>query len=346
MNDNNENNIDETTAGVNEAEQTVEEDALAGITEEDVTDTDVNEESVAEDTETEEEAEETEETVEFPSHTAEESFVDRIKNMNKKQIGCLAVLGVVIIAVIVVIIVLATSGKKKVEVNTTPVTVTTKATQGTTSEATSKGPVEAVLDVSFDTLHETNEDIYAYIYIPGTEISYPILQSDEARGKAYYLSYTPEHYYTWYGSIYTHYNVNKKDFSDKNTIIYGHSASRNIDSVMFTKLHYYEDPDFFAANKNIYIYVDDKQLTYEIFAAVNYSDNLIAAYYDVTSGADTVKFVNEAKTLYGGVVDDSVVIDENSQIITLSTCTMYPNYDESKRFLVLAKLVDESTVKQ
>ena len=32
------------------------------------------------------------------------------------------------------------------------------------------------IPVDFDSLHEVNPEIYAWIYIPGTDISYPVLQ--------------------------------------------------------------------------------------------------------------------------------------------------------------------------
>ena len=192
--------------------------------------------------------------------------------------------------------------------------------------------VEPEKDVSFDELKSSNEDIYAYIYVPGTDIDYPILQS-ESRGENYYLNYTVNHYYSWTGAIYTQFTYNKQDFSDKNT-------------VMFTQLHYYEDEEFLKQYPYIYIYQGDRQLKYQIFAAVHFTDVLIPAKYGVNDGASMVQFVNDAKTTYGGVIDDSVVINEDSKIITLSTCTMVPNYDDNKRFLVIAKLVEESKVAQ
>jgi hypothetical protein len=115
---------------------------------------------------------------------------------------------------------------------------------------------------------------------------------------------------------------------------------------MFTQLHYYEDEEFLKSYPYVYIYEGDRQLKYQIFAAVHFTDVLIPAKYGVNDGASLVQFVNDAKTTYGGVIDDSVVIDEDSKIITLSTCTMVPNYDDNKRFLVLAKLVEEAIVQK
>ena len=380
MKDNNENNMDETLDNVTDTQE-LQGDALDGT--EDVTEAagdalseasgeeyesdsedgadieeddsfddgeDENDED-GEDENDEDDEDEDDESEYVPrrrqSADSSASFVDTLKNLSKKQLGCIAALAVVVIAVIVVIIVLATGKKdKKPAVNTnTNVTAVTKATEAPTQQETTMAVVEPEKDVSFDELQSSNEDIYAYIYVPGTDIDYPILQS-ESRGENYYLNYTVNHYYSWTGAIYTQFTYNKQDFSDKNTIIYGHAATHNINSVMFTQLHYYEDEEFLKQYPYIYIYQGDRQLKYQIFAAVHFTDVLIPAKYGVNDGASMVQFVNDAKTTYGGVIDDSVVINEDSKIITLSTCTMVPNYDDNKRFLVIAKLVEESKVAQ
>lgn len=372
MKDNNENNMDETLDNVTDTQE-LQGDALDGT--EDVTEAsgdalseasgeeyesdsedgaDIEEDDSfddGEDEDDEDDEDDDEESEYVPrrrqSANSSASFVDTLKNLSKKQLGCIAALAVVVIAVIVVIIVLATGKKdKKPAVNTnTNVTAVTKATEAPTQQETTMAVVEPEKDVSFDELKSSNEDIYAYIYVPGTDIDYPILQS-ESRGENYYLNYTVNHYYSWTGAIYTQFTYNKQDFSDKNTIIYGHAATHNINSVMFTQLHYYEDEEFLKQYPYIYIYQGDRQLKYQIFAAVHFTDVLIPAKYGVNDGASMVQFVNDAKTTYGGVIDDSVVINEDSKIITLSTCTMVPNYDDNKRFLVIAKLVEESKVAQ
>jgi sortase B len=348
MKDNNETGIDETVN--NAEEQTPETDALEndGFTEEEVSDTESTETADGEPAE-ESSEEKSEVTTTFPAGAAAGGFKEKLASLTKQQIGTIAVVGVVIIVVIIAIIVLATSGKKSDNVVSTNSvsTAVTKSTENATTveQATTIPVVQAETDVSFEELQQTNEDVYAYIYIPGTEIEYPILQS-ESKGENYYLNYTINNYYSWTGAIYTQFTYNSKDFSDKNTVIYGHAATRNINSVMFTQLHYYEDEEFLKAYPYVYIYEGDRQLKYQIFAAVHFTDVLIPAKYGVNDGASLVQFVNDAKTTYGGVIDDSVVIDEDSKIITLSTCTMVPNYDDNKRFLVLAKLVEEAVVEK
>ena len=54
--------------------------------------------------------------------------------------------------------------------------------------------------------------------------------------------------------IYTE-KANKKDFSDPNTIFYGHNM-RN--GSMFQNLHKFEDEAFFKKHKEVYVYTPKK----------------------------------------------------------------------------------------
>ena len=199
MKDNNENNMDETfdnvtdtqelqgdalddAEGVTETADEAESEASEGEYESDSEDgADIEEDDSIDEDDEDEEVDEESEYVPRRSQSVNSSasFVDTLKNLSKKQLGCIAALAIVVIAVIVVIIVLATGKKnKKPVLNTnTNVTAVTKATEAPTQQETTMAVVEPEKNVSFDELQSSNEDIYAYIYIPGTDIDYPILQS-------------------------------------------------------------------------------------------------------------------------------------------------------------------------
>ena len=121
-------------------------------------------------------------------------------------------------------------------------------------------------------LREINPDIYAWMDIPGTGISFPILQS--AEDEYYYLSHNESKEADDAGCIYTEY-FNRKDFSDPNTVIYG----RNVDG-RFAQLHQYQDRDFFDTYRTVNIYLEDRVLSYQIFAAYNYDDRHLIKIYD------------------------------------------------------------------
>ena len=70
-------------------------------------------------------------------------------------------------------------------------------------------------------LQRINGDAYAWLDIPGTDISFPILQ--DSQDTAFYLSHNEDRETTM-ARIYTEY-VNGKEFTDNNTVIYGRNVS-------------------------------------------------------------------------------------------------------------------------
>lgn len=94
--------------------------------------------------------------------------------------------------------------------------------------------------LDWNELAKVNPDIYAWIYIPGTKVDYPVLQ--HPTDNTYYLNYNMNGTRGYPGCIYTE-KENNKDFSDFNTIMYGHNM-RN--ETMFETLHYYEDKAFLS----------------------------------------------------------------------------------------------------
>ena len=107
---------------------------------------------------------------------------------------------------------------------------------GTSGETDSK--VYEGCPVDFAGMWETNEDVYAWITVPGTVIDYPILQ--HATDNTYYLNYNIDGSYGYPGCIYTE-NMNSKEFTDNNTVIYGHNMKNG---TMFAGLHKFEDAAF------------------------------------------------------------------------------------------------------
>lgn len=100
-----------------------------------------------------------------------------------------------------------------------------------------------------------NSDIYAWIYVPGTRIDYPVAQSQESDD--HYLKYNFKNEPEFAGCIYTE-KANKKDFSDPNTIFYGHNM-RN--GSMFQNLHKFED-EAFLRNTKKYMFTHQRKHTH------------------------------------------------------------------------------------
>lgn len=194
------------------------------------------------------------------------------------------------------------------------------------------------IPVDFEELAKVNPDIYAWIQIDGTNINYPVVQSAEDDG--YYLMRTIERQEGYPGSIYTE-SCNKKDFSDFNTLIYGHDMA---DGSMFQNLHNYSDPVYMSEHPEIIIYTPEKKLTYRVFAAVVYDDRHIMKSFDFQNPGDRQSFLDSVYVIrdMSSVIDREVPVDTDSRIITLSTCI---GGQENNRFLVEAVLQSEEKKK-
>lgn len=188
---------------------------------------------------------------------------------------------------------------------------------------------QVVIPIDFASLKGVNADIYAWIDIEDTNIHYPIVQS--ATDDTYYLEHTIEGVKGYPGSIYTE-MINAKDFSDFNTLIYGHDMK---DGSMFKHLHKFADAEFFNTHDTITIYTEKEIKTYRVFAAVVYDNRHIMYTYnnnDVEARKAFIQSLYESKN-FKNQYRDGIEVDENSNLITLSTCiTGQP----SKRFIVVA----------
>lgn len=180
----------------------------------------------------------------------------------------------------------------------------------------------------------TNEDIYAWIYIPDSKIDYPVVQHPE--DNYYYLNYNLDGSKGYPGCIYTE-NYNAKDFSDPNTILYGHNMKNGS---MFAGLHKFEDIAYFDANPYIYIYTQDELLVYEIFAAYEASSEHILYNHDFTNEIVYSVYLDEIFNTRSMVCNlrEDVEVTTEDRIITLSTCIANkPN----NRYLVQGVLLNE-----
>ena len=194
-----------------------------------------------------------------------------------------------------------------------------------------KEPVE--IPVDFASLKEKNPEIYAWIRISDTSVDYPILQRPEDDG--YYLDHTVDGAEGLPGSIYTE-SLNKQDFSDKNTVIYGHNMK---DETMFGSLKYYMDPTYMKQHEQIEIYTPEHIYTYRIFAAVTYDNRHILKSFDFHEDDQYQQFLDSLSQVrnMSSYINSEIPVTTEDRLLTLSTC----NGNNEQRFLVEAVLIDE-----
>lgn len=196
------------------------------------------------------------------------------------------------------------------------------------SETRMKNPID------FDALQADNDDMCAWITVPNTNVDYPIFQSS-ADDDDFYLNHGADKSYNINGSLYIQ-RVNSFDFSDPNTVIYGHNM-RN--GSMFRTLHNFRDKEFFDNNEYFYIYTPGHILTYRIFAAYRYDNRLILSAYDFSDRSVFESYLQECLNPTSMIrnVRDGVTLTADDRIVTLSTCISDARY----RYLVQGVLIQD-----
>ncbi len=175
--------------------------------------------------------------------------------------------------------------------------------------------------VDWDALRAINPDVVGWVYVPNTEISYPIAHRDG--DDDYYLTHTfsndeASNFGAEYGCIMLS-GVNKADFSDEVNVIYGHNMANGSMFALFSKFY---DSDTFNEHRTIYLLTPTGNYQLRSFAVnhVEGSDTSIVIPYFGTS-EELEEYVS--KRLENSVVEpDSDPPDPSSvnQVFAFSTC--------------------------
>ena len=187
---------------------------------------------------------------------------------------------------------------------------------------------DGYLRFDYDGLMRVNSDFKCWIEIPGTVISYPVVQSSN---NDYYLRRTFTGQYNVGGVIFIDY-TSPGDLTGQNTVIYGHRMN---DGSMFTDIKKFLNPSFSMENNEIRLYRSDGIFIYKVFAAFRtdaFSDCYKTSFYGDTFAAWIAEQIARSS------IDFEIVPTAEDKIITLSTCV--GSWDEYGRHVVMAVLTD------
>lgn len=188
--------------------------------------------------------------------------------------------------------------------------------------------------IDFESLQAVNPDIYAWLHIEGTEISYPVLQHPEEND--YYLRRNINGEKEKRGELFTECDYNSKEFDDPLTVIYGHHMKSG---EMFGKLQeIYTGEGALDQYGEIIIYMPDREIHYRVFAGVPYKNYHLLANDDTTDPAIFDEFLQSVYQIreVGAVFKEGEEATAEDEVLVLSTCLIGNN---KKRYLVLAKRI-------
>lgn len=189
--------------------------------------------------------------------------------------------------------------------------------------------------IDFDYYKSVNNEVYAYICIPGTNIDYPVLRSGV--DDLHYLDYNWKNEASRKGAIFTQ-SINSKSFTDPVTLMYGHHTSSDD---IFSQLLKFADKAFFDTYEYFFVYLPGKVMKYRIVSAHYFDNRHIMNTYDFSNRSTLLDYEQTIQNppYKTQNVRQGITLDENSNILTLSTCTT-PVRGGDYRYLVNAVLVD------
>ena len=200
----------------------------------------------------------------------------------------------------------------------------------TETEPAGEDPSVVLPAVDFEALRETGPDIIGWLTLPDTAINYPVTQADD---NEYYLHHLYDGTYNKTGCLFADYE-NQEDFSDRNTIIYGHNMR---DGSMFATLNEYDEQSYFDGHPQMYLVTPGGGYVVEIFTA------FVAKPSESGSGTSPWRLSFKDDGAYTtwlsemadrSVIETDVTVTSSDKVLTLSTCTP----GGASRFIVMGKL--------
>ncbi len=179
-----------------------------------------------------------------------------------------------------------------------------------------------LLYVDFQDLLTINDNTIGWIKVLGTDINYPIVQTNN---NYYYLNHDFNNNYNKAGWIFLDYR-NNLDFLSKNTIIYGHQRK---DGSMFTSLNKLYSKKWQDNYENHYIKLVGLNYTYLFQIFSFYHEKVNNDYLITEYNQDFINNIVD-KSLY----NFHISVTDKDYILTLSTC-----YGNKERTIVHAKLL-------
>ncbi len=201
----------------------------------------------------------------------------------------------------------------------------TEETIPTTTSKTEEENIK-VMNLNLNDLKNINSDTVAYLKVNGTNINYPVVQSNN---NDYYLNHSFNKNKNQEGWIFLDYRNNINNL-DKNTIIYGHNR---LTGTMFGTLKNLLNSSY-QKNNNHYIYLTttNNHYVFEVFSTYITTNE---SYYLTTNFQENNEYLNFLTTLKSrSTYNFNIDLTATDKIITLSTCS-----GSNNRMVVHAKLI-------
>ena len=181
--------------------------------------------------------------------------------------------------------------------------------------------------VDFTALKTQNPEVCGWVRLSDTAIDFPLVRTKD---NDFYLNHLFNEKKNKIGTPFVDAG-NTGDFTDRNTIIYGHALKSG---AMFGSLWEYENPNYFTRHPKISLFLPDgRQLTLAVFACTRVEAARSAMPISFPTEAAFLSYIDDLHE--GSAFSSSVRITSADRLVTF--CVVLPEGAEG-RLLVSCKI--------
>ena len=177
-------------------------------------------------------------------------------------------------------------------------------------------------------LSAEHKDSVAWLYIPDTNINYPVMQSGD---NEYYTRRAVDGSYLYAGSLFMDYRCSS-DFSDFNSVIYGHNMGNG---TMFADIPNYENEEYFMNHSYGWLTTENDVRLIDFFAVARTVDTS-GLYLADPNFNEWDNQLRNCASIY-----KEIEVTESDHLLMLSTCT---SAEGNSRTILVGKIIEESDV--
>jgi len=173
-------------------------------------------------------------------------------------------------------------------------------------------PMDDDEGMSFRELQAINPEVIAWLEVYGTNIDYPVTQGED---NTKYVNTNALGVYSLSGAIFLD-AENSRDFSDFNSILYGHHMEKNM---MFGELGKFSDKSMFDSHKYGRLYFERKDNGIEFFAFVHADAYDMSVFMPNISEKERQRYLENLFEKATHKRDVKVTVED--RLVLLTTCS-------------------------
>ena len=187
-------------------------------------------------------------------------------------------------------------------------------------------PEEKTFQFDFTRLAAENPDLAGWLKLPGTQLSYPVVQGKD---NSYYLAHTFSRKENKVGAIFLDSRI-RRGLSNQNCVIYGHNMNNGS---MFASIWEFRNQNYFKQHPAFELYTKSGKKNCPVFSAHESAPDGEAYTIDFQTRKTYLSYQDKMKK--ASLYETGITVRPSDRILTLSTCV---RDGRDIRFIVHARI--------